>query len=108
MKTKHLISLIVGITFVALGPATWAAGHGGGGCGGGVGSRGGGVGFGGAHFSGGGGNFAGGGPRFSSFGHPSSGQPVYDGRSYGSARSSSGARTASNRPQNTVGQRPAV
>jgi hypothetical protein len=139
MKTKHLISLLVGITFVALGPATWAAGHGGGGgggggfhggggfgggggfhgggfgggfhgggFGGGVGSRGGGVGFGGAHFSGGGGNFAGGGPRFSSFGHPSSRQPVYDGRSYGSARSSIGARTASNRPQNTVGQRPAV
>src|SRR6266496_57942 len=109
MKTKHLISLIVGITFVALGPATWAAGHGGGGgVGGGVGSRGGGVGFGGAHFSGGGGNFAGGGPRFSSFGHPSSRQTVYDGRSYGSARSSIGARTASNRPQNTVVQRPAV
>jgi hypothetical protein len=99
MKTKHLINLLVGITFVALGPATWAAGHGGGGGGGGfhgggfgggfhggggfggrVGSRGGGVGFGGAHFSSGAGNFAGGGPRFSSFGHPSSRQPVYDGR----------------------------
>jgi hypothetical protein len=128
MKTKQLISLLVGITFVALGPATWAAGHGGGGgggfhggggfgggggfhgggFGGGVGSRGGGVGFGGAHFSGGGGNFAGGGPRFSSFGHPSSRQPIYDGRSYGSGRSSIGVRTASNRPQNTVGQRPAA
>src|SRR6266699_2905321 len=99
MKTKHLISLLVGITFVALGPVTWARGGGGGGgggfhgggfgggggfhgggFGGGVGSRGGGVGFGGAHFSGGAGNFAGGGPRFSSFGHPSSRQPVYEGR----------------------------
>src|SRR6266404_3025497 len=131
MKTKHLISLIVGITFVALGPATWAAGHGGGGggggggfhggggfgggggfhgggFGGGAGGRGGGVGFGGAHFSGGAGNFAGGGPRFSSFGHPSSRQPVYDGRVGRSVTSSNGARTASNRPQNTVGQRPAV
>ncbi len=148
MKTKHLISLLVGIAFVVLGPATWAAGHGGGGggfggfhgggfggggfhgggfggggfhgggfgggalaaghVGGAVGSRGGGVGFGGAHFSGGGGNFAGGGPRFSSFGHPSSRQPVYDGRSYGSNRSSIGARTASNRPQNPVGQRPGI
>jgi len=130
MKTKYLISLLAGITFVALGPATWAAGHGGGGGGGGgfhgggfgggggfhgggfggggVGSRGGGVGFGGAHFSGGAGNFAGGGPRFSSFGHPSSRQPVYEGRSYASARSSIGARTAANRPQNPVGQRPAV
>src|SRR5439155_7053161 len=140
MKTKHLISLLVGIAFVVLGPATWAAGHGGGGggfggggfhgggfggggfhgggfgggglaaghVGGAVGSRGGGVGFGGAHFSAGGGNFAGGGPRFSSFGHPSSRQPVYEGRSYASARSSIGARTAANRPQNPVAQRPAV
>src|SRR5947207_1313703 len=140
MKTKQLISLLVGTAFVMLGPVTWAAGHGGGGggfggggfhgggfgdggfhgggfgggglaaghVGGAVGSRGGGVGFGGAHFSAGGGNFAGGGPRFSSFGHPSSRQPVYDGRSYGSNRSSIGARTASNRPQNSVGQRTAV
>jgi hypothetical protein len=64
MKTRHLISLLVGITFVALGPVTWAAGHGGGGggfggggfhgggsrgggpVGGGVRSRGGGVAFG--------------------------------------------------------------
>src|SRR5438034_9629047 len=115
MKTKHLISLLVGITFVALGPLTWAAGHGGGGgglgggggfhgggggfhgggfhgggfhggalgaghVGGGIGSRGGGVGFGAARFSGGVPNFAGAGSRFSSFGHPSSRQPVYDGR----------------------------
>ncbi|PYS00225.1 MAG: hypothetical protein DMG16_16025 [Acidobacteria bacterium] len=110
MKIKQIINLIVGITFVALGPVTWAAGHGGGGggggfhggggfggggfhgggfhggalgvahVGGGVGSRGGGVGFGGARFSGGASNFAGAGSRFSSFGHPSSRQPVYDGR----------------------------
>jgi hypothetical protein len=121
MKTKTLISLVVGIAFVTLGPVTWAAGHGGGGgggfhggggfgggfhgggfagggfhgggfggfhggalaaphVGGGVGSRGGGVGFGGAHFSGGVPNFAGAGSRFSSFGRPSSRQPVYEGR----------------------------
>src|SRR6266404_8142569 len=107
MKTKHLISLLVGITFVALGPATWAAGHGGGGGGGGggfhgggfgggggfhgggfrsggfggrVGSRGGGVGFGGARFSGGVRNFAGAGPRFSSFGRPSFRQPANEAR----------------------------
>jgi Putative peptidoglycan binding domain len=117
MKTKTLISLLVGITYVALSPITSAAGHGGGGgggfggggggfhgggggfhgggfggggfrggtlaaghVGGGVGMRGGGVGFGGARFSGGVPNFAGAGPRFSSMGHPSSRQPVYDGR----------------------------
>ena len=139
MKIKQIISLLVGITFVALSPATWAAGHGGGGggggfhgggfggggfhgggfrgggFGGGVGSRGGGVGFGGAHLSGGVPNFAGGGPRFSSFGHPSSRQPVYDGRPGRSITPSIGARTASNRPQNrfgstrnTVGQRSAA
>jgi hypothetical protein len=142
MKIKQIISLLVGITFVVLGPATWAAGHGGGGggggggfhggggfggggfhgggfrgggFGGGVGSRGGGVGFGGAHFSGGVGNFAGAGSRFSSFGHPSSRQPVYNGRPGRSITPSIGARTASNRPQNglssthnSVGQRPAA
>jgi len=127
MKTKHLISLLVGITFVALGPATWAAGHGGGGGGGGggfhgggfgggggfhgggfrsggfggrVGSRGGGVGFGGARFSGGVRNFADAGPRFSSFGRPSYRQPVYSGRPSRSVTPSRGAATASNRPQN--------
>ncbi len=128
MKTKHLISLLVGITFVALGPAMWAAGHGGGGGGGGgggfhgggfgggggfhgggfrsggfggrVGSRGGGVGFGGARFSGGVRNFAGAGPRFSSFGRPSYRQPVYTGRPSRSVTPSRGATTASNRPQN--------
>ena len=92
MKMEWITSLLVGITFVTLGPATWAAGqggsggfHGGGGVivghvGGGVGTRGGGVGFGGARFSGGVPNFAGAGSRFSSFGHPSSRQPVFDGR----------------------------
>ena len=34
MKTKQIISLLAGITFVALSRATWAAGHGGGGGGG--------------------------------------------------------------------------
>jgi hypothetical protein len=138
MKTKYLTSLLVGITFAALGPATWAAGHGGGGgggfhggggfggggfhgggfrgggfggghVGGGVGSRGGGVGFGGARFSGGVPNFAGGGPRFSSFGHPSSRQPISNGRGGRSVSPSIVARTASNRrfssTRNAVGQR---
>ena len=93
MKIEWIISLLAGITFVVLGPATWAGVqggsgggfHGGGGVsvghvGGGVGTRGGGVGFGGARFSGGVTNFAGAGSRFSSFGHPSSRQPVFDGR----------------------------
>src|SRR5216110_2147279 len=108
MKTKQIISLLVGITCVALSPAIQAAGNGGGGgggfhggggfgggfhgggfrggalaaghVGGGVGSRGGGVGFGGARFSGSVPNFAGAGPRFSSMGHPSSRQPVNEGR----------------------------
>jgi hypothetical protein len=140
MKTKHLIALLVGITFVVLGPATWAAGHGGGGGGGGfhggggfgggggfhgggfggggfhgggfggaVGSRGGGVGFGGAHFSGGTSNFAGAGSRFSSFGHPSSRQPIYDGRPNRSVTSnitSNRAAMASTvRPSQTLPQR---
>jgi Putative peptidoglycan binding domain len=136
MKTKHLISLLVGITFVALGPAIWAAGHGGGGGGGGgggfhgggfgggggfhgggfrSGGLGGRVGFGGARFSGGVRNFAGAGLRFSSFGRPSYRQPVYSGRPTRSVTPSRGATTASNRPQNRfsstrneVGQRPAV
>jgi hypothetical protein len=57
MKTKNLISLVVAITFVTLGPITWAAGHGGGGGGGG--------GFHGGGFGGGfhGGGFGGGGFR---------------------------------------------
>ena len=100
VKKLRLFSL-VGITSIALAQAGWAghavgigvgppfgggiggfrggalaAGH----VGGGVGSRGGGVGFGGTHFSGSAPNFAGAGPRFSSVGHPSSRQPVYDGR----------------------------
>src|SRR6266481_3564650 len=63
MKTKHLISLLVGITFVALSPATWAAGHGGGGGGFHGGGFGGGGGFHGGGFGGGfhGGGFRGGG-----------------------------------------------
>jgi hypothetical protein len=48
---------------------------------GGVGTRGGGVGFGAMHPAHGVPNFAGAGSRFSSFGRPSSRQPVYDGRS---------------------------
>src|SRR5437870_13860776 len=100
MKKLRLLSL-VGITSIALAQAGWAghavgigvgphfgggiggfhggplaAGH----VGGGVGSRGGGVGFGGSHVSNNVANFAGAGSRFSSFGHPSSRQPVYDGR----------------------------
>jgi hypothetical protein len=139
MKTKTLISLVVGIAFVTLAPVTWAAGHGGGGGGGGgfhgggfgggggfhgggfgggfhgggfggaVGSRGGGVGFGGAHFSGGTSNFAGAGPRFSSMGHPSSRQPIYDGRPNRSVTSnitSNRAAVASTvRPSQTLPQR---
>src|SRR6266404_188590 len=103
MKTKQIISLLVGITCVVLSPAIRAAGngggagggfHGGGGSGGGfhgggfraggfaggVGMRGGGVGFGGARFSGGVPNFAGAGPRFSSFGRPSFRQPANEAR----------------------------
>jgi len=139
MKTKTLISLVVGIAFVTLAPVTWAAGHGGGGGGGGgfhgggfgggggfhgggfgggfhgggfggaVGSRGGGVGFGGAHFSSGTSNFAGAGPRFSSMGHPSSRQPIYDGRPNRSVTSnitSNRAAVASTvRPSQTLPQR---
>jgi hypothetical protein len=136
MKTKTLISLVVGITYVALSPITQAAGHGGGGFGGGggfhgggfgggggfhgggfraggfaggVGMRGGGVGFGGARFSGSVPNFAGAGPRFSSMGHPSSRQPVYDGRPNRSVTSnitSNRAAMASTvRPSQTLPQR---
>jgi len=91
-----------------------SGGFGGGHFGGGM-SRGGGVGFGGARFSGGVRNFAGVGPRFSSFGHPSSRQPISNGRVGRSVTPSIGARTASNRPQNrfsstrnAVGQRSAA
>jgi Putative peptidoglycan binding domain len=131
MKTKYLISLLVSVTFVAFGPATWAAEHGGGGGGfGGGGSHGGGfggagfhgggfrsggfgggVGFSRARFSGGVPHFAGAGPRFSSFGHPSYRQPVYSGRASRSVAPSVRATTAVSRPQNrfsssgTVAQR---
>jgi Putative peptidoglycan binding domain len=59
MKAKQIISLIVGITSVALGPIAWAAGHAGGG----------GFAGGGGHFGGGG--FHGGG--FSRVGHAAGG-----------------------------------
>jgi len=94
VKIRQIITLMVGITSVALSPVTWAAGHGGGGgggfggggsrgdgfsggghLGGGVGTRGGGVGFGGMRVPGRVPNFEGAGPRFSSFGHPSHLQP---------------------------------
>src|SRR5438132_6981392 len=80
-----------------------------GGFAGGVGMRGGGVGFGGARFSGSASNFAGAGPRFSSMGHPSSRQPVYDGRPNRSVTSnitSNRAAMASTvRPSQTLPQR---
>jgi len=98
MKIRQMVSLTVGITFVALSPITWAAGHGGGGGFGGggrfggggfhgggftsggrvavgVGNRGGGVGFGGMRVPGRAPSFEGAGPRFSSFGHPSHVEP---------------------------------
>ena len=111
MNIRRLITLIVGITSVAVSPITWAAGHGGGVGGGfgggghfasggfraggssggghvagGVGNRGGGVGFGGMRVPGRVPSFEGAGPRFSSFGHPSHEQPQ--------ARSSSASRPA--------------
>jgi hypothetical protein len=91
MKIRRLVTLVVGITSVALSPITWAAGHGsggggfgggggghsstggdsGGGRGGAVGTRGGGVGFGGMRLPGRIPSFEGTGPRFSTFGNPS-------------------------------------
>src|SRR6266576_944016 len=104
MKIKAIFSLVSLLLFTAASQ-TLAAGHGGGGGGfggggfhgggfggggfhgGGFGAGplaaghvGGGVGFGGSHVSNNVANFAGAGSRFSSFGHPSSRQPVYDGR----------------------------
>jgi Putative peptidoglycan binding domain len=130
MKTKQISSLLVGIICVALSPAIQAAGNGGGGGGfhggglgggfhgggfraggfaGGVGMRGGGVGFGGARFTGSVPNFAGAGPRFSSMGHPSSRQPLNDGRPNRSVTSnitSNRAAMASTvRPSQTLPQR---
>lgn len=98
---RPLITLIAGISSVALSPITWAAGHGsggggfggggghsngasgggpgggshGGGNGVGVGTRGGGVSFGGMRSARGTPSFEGVGPRFSSFGRPSHAQP---------------------------------
>ena len=82
MRVRQIITLIIGITAVALSPIAWAAGHGGGGfhggafrggvpVTGGVGTRGGGVGFGGMRGRSGAPTFEGTGLRFSSFGHPS-------------------------------------
>src|SRR5947208_1667923 len=139
MKTRQIVTLLAGITFVALSPATWAAGQGGGGFhgggsvggggfhgggfggglrgggvragdfAGGVGMGGGGVGLGASDFSGSDSTFAGAGPRFSSMGHPSSRQPVFDGRSNRSVTSkptSNRAAMASTvRPSQTVPQR---
>ena len=67
MKIKAIFALVA-ILLCAAVSQTLAAGHGGG------------VGFGGSHVSNSVSNFAGAGSRFSSFGHPSSRQPVYDGR----------------------------
>ena len=114
--------MLIAITTVALSPMAWAAGHGGGGGGfggghfggsgfhggasggagavtNGVGSRGGGVGFSAMRPSYGAPNFAGAGSRFSSFGRPSSRQPVYDGRPARSM-SQSGRVTAPGQEQN--------
>ena len=77
--------------------------------GGGVSSRGGGVGFGGSHVSNGVSNFAGTGSRFSSFGRPSSRQPVYDGRPNRAVSSNieptRGAMASVARPSQTLPQR---
>src|SRR5437879_398329 len=98
MKMRAMFSLVSLLLFAAVTQPVAARGGGGGGggfhgggfgggplaaghVGGGVGSRGGGVGFGGSRVSNSVPNFAGAGSRFSSFGHPSSRQPVYDGRS---------------------------
>jgi len=105
MKTKDLISLIVGITFVALGPATWAAGHGGGGggfSGGGGGGGGGhaGGGRGGARF--GGGHFIGGGMRFTNSRAGQFRSPVS--RSPSFARPTRGITNSATRQSPTSGQ----
>src|SRR6266550_4453082 len=84
----------------------------GGGFGGGplaAGHVGGGVGFGGSHVSNSVANFAGAGSRFSSFGHPSSRQPVYDGRPTRSVTpnigANRGAMASVARPSQTLPQR---
>jgi hypothetical protein len=84
-------------------------GFGAGGFAGGVGMRGGGVGFGGARSTGSAPNFAGAGPRFSSMGHPSSRQPIYDGRPNRSVTSNitsdRAAMASTVRPSQTLPQR---
>ena len=133
MKTKRILS-IIGLTLLALGPTTWAAGHGGGGGGfggGGGGGRGGGGGFGGGRFGGGGrggsigfgrpaGRFGGGVPHFSGRGPRFSGRigmsrmrpHVFSGQNRGINRlaASSGARNrgamrSAARPSRTFPQR---
>src|ERR1700756_1284116 len=82
MKIRQIITLVVGITSVALSPITWAAGHGGGGGGGfgGGGFHGGGGGFHGGAFAGAGGRI-GSGAHFSFGARPVYGRPVFMGSS---------------------------
>jgi Putative peptidoglycan binding domain len=109
MKIKQIISLLAGITFVALGPVSWARGGGGGGGGGGF--HGGGFGGGGFHgggFHGGGGRGGGarfGGPRFQSgAGHSVVRGPRFAGRTGNIARNQGAMRLAA-RPSRTFPQR---
>jgi putative peptidoglycan binding protein len=89
MKTKQIITLLVGITFLALGPVTWARSGGGGGGGGFHG--GGGFGGGGFHGGGfGGGHFGGGGFGGARFG--GGGGPHFGGASMGAFRGASAGR----------------
>ena len=111
MKIKQIISLLAGITFVALGPVSWARGGGGGG-----GFHGGGFGGGGFHgggfhgggFHGGGGRGGGarfGGPRFQSgAGHSVVRGPRFAGRTGNIARNRGAMRSAA-RPSRTFPQR---
>jgi len=106
MKIKQIISLLAGITFVALGPVAWARGGGGGG-GGGGGFHGGGFGGGGFHGGGfhGGGGARFGGPRFQSgVGHSVVRSPRFAGRTGNIARNRGAMRLAA-RPSRTFSQR---
>jgi len=96
MKTKQIISLLAGITFVALSPATWAAGHNGGGGGGFHGS-------GGGFHSGGGARF--GAPRFQSgVAHSVVRSPRFAGRT-GNVGRNRGVMPLAARPSRTFPQR---
>jgi Putative peptidoglycan binding domain len=105
MKTKQIISLLAGITFVALSPATWAAQHGdiGGG-----GFHSGGGGFHGGGFHGGGGRSGGvpfGAPRFQSGGTQSVARsPRFADRTDNVARNR-GVMSSAERPSPTFPQR---